>query len=152
MNSITKSIFVSFRACSHDTPSRVPLIYRPSESCSTLPQESKSSLPTVPAILVLILFSTYVCIGATVFATAKGWSFLDAAYFCFIALSTIGISDVLPNANDLASQMQLLACCVYLFIGLIIVAMCFSLVQEEMANKCRQIAKNVGFGNSSVVQ
>ncbi|GJQ73713.1 hypothetical protein Trydic_g14047 [Trypoxylus dichotomus] len=138
-------------ACVHDTPSRVPLIYRPpSETLSTLPQESVSSLPTVPAIIVLILFSTYVCAGATLFALTKGWNFLDAAYFCFIALATIGLSDVLPNTNDLATQLQLIACCTYLFVGLILVAMCFSLVQEEIANKCRQIAKNIGFSESTL--
>lgn len=130
----------------------MPLIYRPSsETFNILPLQS-TSLPTVPAILVLILFSAYVCVGATLFASAKGWTFLDAAYFCFIALSTIGISDALPNTNDLTTQLQLFACCVYLFAGLILVAMCFSLVQEEIANKCRQIARNIGCSDSSMVR
>lgn len=125
----------------------MPLICRPSsETLDDLPE--KSTLPAVPAILVLILFSTYVCGGAILFATGKGWNFLDAAYFCFIALSTIGITDVLPNTNDLATQLQLIACCVYLFVGLIIVAMCFSLVQEEITNKCKQVVRNIGFSGT----
>ncbi|XP_063916022.1 TWiK family of potassium channels protein 7-like [Zophobas morio] len=129
--------------CTHDTPSRVPLIWRSADSDGTPPPASSSS-PSVPASLVLLIFFSYVCLGAAAFATATGWSFLDATYFCFIALSTIGIGDKLPQGGDTHAQLQLLACCLYLFLGLVVVAMCFSLVHEEISTKCKHIASNMG--------
>ncbi|XP_015837865.1 TWiK family of potassium channels protein 7 isoform X1 [Tribolium castaneum] len=127
--------------CSHDTPSRVPLIWRPSRSESPPPAQPS---PSVPASLVLVIFFSYVCVGAAAFASTSGWNFLDATYFCFIALSTIGIGDKLPQSGDAHSQLQLLACCLYLFLGLVVVAMCFSLVHEEISTKCKHIANNMG--------
>ncbi|KAF5306925.1 hypothetical protein FQA39_LY00155 [Lamprigera yunnana] len=131
--------------CTHDTPSRMPLIWRSPEqlqgSTTPLPTEPP---PSVPAVLVILIFIAYVCLGAVAFSSTSGWSFLDAVYFCFIALSTIGIGDKLPQSADYYTQLQLLACCVYLFIGLIIVAMCFSLVHEEIATKCKQFAISMG--------
>jgi hypothetical protein len=130
-------------ASSHDTPSRIPLIWRPNE-CPGSPPPSQPTSPSVPASLVLIIFFSYVCVGAAAFASASGWSFLDATYFCFIALSTIGIGDKLPQSGDAHAQLQLLACCLYLFLGLVVVAMCFSLVHEEISTKCKHIANNMG--------
>ncbi|KAK5641631.1 hypothetical protein RI129_010178 [Pyrocoelia pectoralis] len=131
--------------CTHDTPSRMPLIWRSPEqlqrSSTPLPTEPS---PSVPAIIVILFFVAYVCFGAAVFASTSGWSFLDAAYFCFIALSTIGIGDKLPQNADYNTQLQLLACCIYLFFGLVIVAMCFSLVHDEIATKCKQFAVSMG--------
>lgn len=137
-----------FRVCAaHDTPSRVPLICRTQDnrrSPSPSRSLSLSSSPPVPASLALFIFVGYICLGAVAFASASGWTFLDAAYFCFIALTTIGLGDRLPQNPDFSTQMQLFACCVYLFVGLVVVAMCFSLVHEEVAHKCKQFASNVG--------
>ncbi|KAG5890758.1 hypothetical protein JTB14_016496 [Gonioctena quinquepunctata] len=127
----------------HDTPSRIPLIWRPPELDRPSPTPSVTT-PSVPALLVVIIFLSYVCIGALAFSSSSGWSFLDAIYFCFIAISTIGVGDRLPQTSEFYNQVQLFACCIYLFLGLVVVAMCFSLVQEEVALKCRQFANNVG--------
>lgn len=116
---------------SHDTPSRIPLIYHPP------PPPPPPSPPGVPMTLVIVLFVTYVCLGAATF-TAFGWDFPEAVYFCFVALSTIGIEqDAMTSRGQ---EPELFACCVYLFLGLVVVAMCFSLVQEEVNSRCRQYA------------
>ncbi|KAF2903528.1 hypothetical protein ILUMI_02658 [Ignelater luminosus] len=130
--------------CTHDTPSRVPLIWRAPERHQRSPSPTPTEpSPSVPAVIVILFFAAYVCLGAAAFASTSGWSFLDAAYFCFIALSTIGIGDKLPQNGDYNTQLQLLACCIYLFFGLVIVAMCFSLVHEEVATKCKQFATSM---------
>lgn len=54
------------------------------------------------------------------------WSFLEALYFCFISLSTIGLGDYVPgeNAKDGAhahGQLYRLAITVYLLLGLVCV-------------------------------
>ncbi|XP_044759938.1 uncharacterized protein LOC123317451 isoform X2 [Coccinella septempunctata] len=136
--------------CAHATPSRMPLIWKqPLEDnqCHHL-QNSKaraSDTPSVPTSLIVLILVSYICAGAAALVTASGWNFLEAVYFCFLALSTIGIGDKLPQSPDLYAQLQLLACCVYLFVGLILIAMCFSLVQDEITNKFRQIAGNIGY-------
>lgn len=129
--------------CTHDTPSRVPLIWKPPETAPTSAPSAESS-PSVPAIFVLLFFTVYVFVGAVAFASTSDWNILDAIYFCFIALSTIGIGDKLPQNADFNTQMQLFACCLYLFLGLVIVAMCFSLVHEEISNRCRQFGASLG--------
>lgn len=130
--------------CTHDTPSRVPLIWRPPDAGAAGSDRTEESSPSVPASIVLLFFTSYVGVGAVALASTTGWNILDAIYFCFIALSTIGVGDKLPLSSDFNAQMQLLACCLYIFLGLVIVAMCFSLVHEELTNRCRQFAASLG--------
>ena len=141
----------------HGTPSRVPLIWRgPGESrrAPTPPPRRSSTLqtstpPRVPAILVVLLLLSYICLGAVAFSSWENWSLIDGAYFCFVTLSTIGFGDLMPGkslqrSDSQASQIQTVACCAYLILGLVIIAMSFSLVQEEVINKSRHLAKTVG--------
>lgn len=152
--------FYTYSAAAQDTPSRMPLIWRPpgdqyrpstppfrcSEqgSSSTAPEDTR-----VPISLVLLVLTGYICLGATVFAAWEEWTFLDGAYFCFITLSTIGFGDLVPGksfqtADTQNGQLQLVACCAYLLLGLVLIAMSFTLVQEEVIAKCRQIALYIG--------
>jgi hypothetical protein len=99
--------------------------------------------------IVLLVLAGYICLGATVFAAWEEWTFLDGAYFCFITLSTIGFGDLVPGksfqrADTQNGQLQLVACCAYLLLGLVLIAMSFTLVQEEVLAKCRQIARSIG--------
>lgn len=126
-------VFNSKSISSHDTPSRVPLIYHPPPQ----PPPSSVSPPSVPLTIIILLFVTYLCLGVATFASI-GWDIPDAIYFCFLALSTIGIEEELP------SRIELFMCCMYLFVGLVVVAMCFSLVQEEVNLRCKQFAITVG--------
>ncbi|KAK9887893.1 hypothetical protein WA026_000197 [Henosepilachna vigintioctopunctata] len=136
--------------CSHDTPSRIPLIWKPppdENQCSHHQNSSGTDQdpPSVPTSLVIVFLVSYICAGAAALVTTTKWNFFEALYFCFLALTTIGVGDKLPHNSDLNTQLQLLACCVYLFLGLILIAMCFSLVQDEITNKFRQIAGNIGY-------
>ncbi|XP_049829106.1 TWiK family of potassium channels protein 7-like [Schistocerca gregaria] len=146
-------------AAAHDTPSRVPLIWRPTEqqhqvkpkthtpprpfSSATAPLQSR-----VPVWLVLVVLTGYICLGAAIFARWEDWSFLDGAYFCFITLSTIGFGDLVPGKSlrtfQQRAELQLVACCAYLLLGLVLIAMSFSLVQAEVVARCRQAAASLG--------
>ncbi|GBP34293.1 TWiK family of potassium channels protein 18 [Eumeta japonica] len=155
--------------CPHDTPSRVPLIWKDenqhkakscaiassSASTSVVHHQTTASLEHchVPAGIVLFLLATYICIGAAIFSAWENWSFLDAVYFCFIALATIGFGDFVPNSFITTKQsaettkneyLQMLACCAYLVFGLILIAMSFSLLQDEVVSRCSQFANSLG--------
>ncbi|XP_049815251.1 potassium channel subfamily K member 15-like [Schistocerca nitens] len=181
-------------AAAHDTPSRVPLIWRPTEqqqqqrpptppprrvshahahahqpdvtadatpaSCTATADSAVSGANNdatrhhneaqsrVPVWLVLVVLTGYICLGAAIFARWEDWSFLDGAYFCFITLSTIGFGDLVPGKSlrtfQQRAELQLVACCAYLLLGLVLIAMSFSLVQAEVVARCRQAAASLG--------
>ncbi len=88
-------------------------------------------------------------LGATIFSQWESWSFLEGAYFSFITLTTIGFGDFVPGdavLNDKSEQGQakLILACIYLLMGLAIVAMSINLVQEEIVEKIREFAKDIG--------
>ncbi|CAG4956407.1 unnamed protein product [Colias eurytheme] len=152
--------------CPHDTPSRVPLIWNeenhkqkscavPSSSTAVSIQNHSHSIEHchIPVGIVLCLLLGYIFIGAAIFSAWENWSFLDAAYFCFIALATIGFGDFVPtsfltskpNAEYSKSEyIQMIACCAYLVFGLILIAMSFSLLQDEVVARCSQLASSLG--------
>ncbi|RZF37559.1 hypothetical protein LSTR_LSTR016828, partial [Laodelphax striatellus] len=84
-----------------------------------------------------------------VFASWENWSYLDSAYFCFVTLSTIGFGELVPSrslksAENEENQTRLIVCCAYLLFGLAVVAMSFSLMQDEIAYRSRQLAVYCG--------
>ncbi|KAK8755116.1 hypothetical protein V5799_002179 [Amblyomma americanum] len=126
----------------------------PPSSAAELPAKkpAKESTPIsqerIPVYLVLMLVCGYICFGATLFSVWEDWSFLDGAYFSFITLSTIGFGDIVPGSHLLeqgatsgSGQAKLIICCFYLVFGLAIIAMAFSLVQEEVVLKCKDLAR-----------
>lgn len=159
--------FVFHRICPHDTPSRVPLIWKEeshkSKSCAAPSSSASTSVQHhvnhgiehchIPVGIVLFLLLTYICVGAAIFSAWENWSFLDAAYFCFIALATIGFGDFVPTSfltskqsteNSRSEYIQMIACCAYLVFGLILIAMSFSLLQDEVVSRCSQLANSLG--------
>ncbi|GFS65761.1 uncharacterized protein TNIN_50971 [Trichonephila inaurata madagascariensis] len=101
----------------------------------------------VPMYMVLLLVTGYICGGAVLFSLWEKWTFLNGAYFCFITLSTIGFGDLVPGSDIFdaqSGQAKLIICCLYLIMGLAIIAMSFNLVQEEVVIKCKNVARNLG--------
>ncbi|XP_004636830.1 potassium channel subfamily K member 6 [Octodon degus] len=75
-------------------------------------------------LVVLLVVITTICflVPAAVFAyLEEAWSFLDAFYFCFISLSTIGLGDYVPGEAPGQPYRALykLLVTVYLFLGLV---------------------------------
>ncbi|XP_044261008.1 potassium channel subfamily K member 17-like [Tribolium madens] len=91
----------------------------------------------VPVTLCLIIVLAYICSGAVLFHRLENWSLLEGSYFCFTSLGTIGFGDLLPGQN--AEEISLCACSAYILTGMALVAMCFSLVQDEVINLLRYI-------------
>lgn len=73
------------------------------------------------------------------------WGFFNSAYFCFITLTTIGFGDYVPEqkvGDD--AKLGTAICSVYLLFGIALLAMSFNLVQEEVINNVKTVARHLG--------
>lgn len=75
-----------------------------------------------------------------------GWGFFNSAYFCFITLTTIGFGDYVPHTdlNNDDSKLGTAICSLYLLFGIALLAMSFNLVQEEVINNVKSVARHLG--------
>ncbi|XP_023159943.2 putative GPI-anchored protein pfl2 [Drosophila hydei] len=101
---------------------------------------NEESQRQVPISLVLFILMCYICVGTVIFALWENWSLVDGAYFCFVTLSTIGYGDFVPARSFNGPELQLYACCAYLLLGLVLVAMSFSILETQLMWKCKRIA------------
>ncbi|KAG1709817.1 TWiK family of potassium channels protein 7 [Nymphon striatum] len=103
----------------------------------------------VPIIMNLILITIYIVLGAVLFSYWEGWDLVSASYFTFVTFSTIGFGDLVPgnsflDLDDFTSKMQMLACCVYVLLGMAMLTMCINLMQEQIVYKVKYVAKEIG--------
>lgn len=101
---------------------------------------------TVPLTITMIVIGGYIFGGAVLFGLWEGWDWLQAAYFCFITLSTIGFGDVVPGTDfeNPSAQAQLILGAFYDLFGMAILSMCFSLMQDEIIAKCKWVGSKLG--------
>ncbi|KAG7166549.1 uncharacterized protein LOC121869379 isoform X2 [Homarus americanus] len=118
------------------------LSYRP------IPPDTSGADNRVPIPIVMAFVASYIGVGALLFGWLEGWSLLDAGYFCFITLSTIGFGDFVPGKSlgyeTQEAQIKLVTGSLYLMFGLAVLAMSFNLVQEEVVLKCKAFALWIG--------
>ncbi|KAL1502468.1 hypothetical protein ABEB36_007604 [Hypothenemus hampei] len=110
---------------------------------------------TVPILVCLMIMVGYICGGATLFyqwERDSGWTFLDASYFCFISLSTIGFGDFVPGDKiyghgkiEEILELKFVFCSMYLMLGMALIAMCFNLMQEEVIHKIRTTTRTIKY-------
>ncbi|KAK3913996.1 Two pore potassium channel protein sup-9 [Frankliniella fusca] len=102
-------------------------------------------LRPVPIWLCVFLVVSYIFGGAFLFAEWEQWDFLDSAYFCFITLTTIGFGDFVPAQRVTGNaHVSIALCSLYLLFGIALLAMSFNLVQEEVINSVRAVARRLG--------
>jgi hypothetical protein len=70
---------------------------------------------------------------------------LDSSYFCFITLTTIGFGDLTPDQRTTNGEIRIALCSLYLLFGIALICMSFNLVQSEVINNVKEIAKQLGF-------
>ncbi len=101
--------------------------------------DDEFNLPPIIAILIAII---YMLFGVVLYRQWENWSFLEAFYFIFVSLSTIGFGDVLPDQPQ-----YFLATSMYLLIGLSLVAMVINVVMEALGfgiTKAKHTVLDVG--------
>lgn len=123
----------------------------------------RTRIRPVPIWLCVFLVVSYIIAGAFLFKSWENWDLLDAAYFCFITLTTIGFGDLVPakgvtydTHNDILTDgiinnehinratISIALCSLYLLFGIALLAMSFNLVQEEVIAKVKKVAKTLG--------
>lgn len=110
-------------------------------------QQRQSNVSQVPITVILIILISYIGIGTVIFSIWENWSMVDGAWFCFVTLSTIGFGDLVPKKTFYGPYIQLFACCAYLILGLVLVAMAFTLLETQLLWKCRRIAVRLKLTN-----
>ncbi|KAI3386661.1 hypothetical protein SNEBB_007759 [Seison nebaliae] len=94
-------------------------------------------------------------------------SAVDMLYFCFTTLTTIGFGDVLPihhtkreryrkcpqvaiDGNEIeVDRNQLIACGLYLLLGMILIATILNLLQGQMVRRLYRLGERLGIASSS---
>ncbi|KAL7639527.1 UNVERIFIED_CONTAM: hypothetical protein RMT77_010028 [Armadillidium vulgare] len=99
-------------------------------------EEPKIIVPSTACIWVMIF---YMFVGTIMFAEWEEWSYLDACYFSFTSLAKIGIGDFVPGIEGTTttedSHLKLIINFMFLLIGMGLIAMCYTLMKEEMLLK-----------------
>lgn len=83
-------------------------------------------------IFITLNLSTIVLTsGAAIFAHFEGWTYVDAFYYCFITLTTIGFGDFVALQRDdmLSQQSQYVAfCLIFILFGLTVISAAMNLL------------------------
>jgi len=98
--------------------------------------DDEFNLPIWVALLVTIL---YIFLGAAMYCQWESWTYLDAFYFIFISISTIGFGDVLPDHPK-----YFLLSSFYILLGLALVAMVITVIQDDMAARIDRAKQRIG--------
>lgn len=91
----------------------------------------------VPVLLSLSVVAAYVALGAFIYQKLERWSLLDGSYFCFTSLGTIGFGDLVPGGVESTKDVSVFVSSGYILVGMAVVAMCFQLLQDELAAMSR---------------
>ncbi|XP_074112620.1 TWiK family of potassium channels protein 7 [Cotesia typhae] len=146
------------RANASNYPSSVEIKASPKDEVSSLGSGDRPNVTIfAPISICLGAMLCYIVAGAFTLYKLEGWSFLDASYFCFMSLSTIGFGDMVPgqylrhNIND-SKNLTLWFCSCYIMSGMALTAMCFNILHDEIVHRLtHQNEKNESVKPSSSI-
>uniref|UniRef100_A0A8C2I5T4 Potassium channel subfamily K member n=1 Tax=Cyprinus carpio TaxID=7962 RepID=A0A8C2I5T4_CYPCA len=99
-----------------------PLTYGPISMCQRRAglQPRTASVVHFIVLLFLVVLGFFVLPALAFSAIEETWSFLDAFYFCFLSLCTIGLGDFVPaeKPGQRLRALYKISVMVYLFVGL----------------------------------
>ena len=76
----------------------------------------------------------------------QNWSYLNAAYFCVITLTTIGFGDLVPKNNDpdTAPEVSIALSSLYILVGISLLSMTYNMVQDQVMGSIKRMAFRIG--------
>ena len=112
---------------------------------STSLDDDEAMVIIVPSTACLWVWLIYLLAGTIMFAEWENWPYLDACYFCVTSLCKIGMGDFVPGKNAIGagSQTKLIINFVYLLVGMGVIAMCYSLMKEEVLLRLREFKEDM---------
>ncbi|CAD5215049.1 unnamed protein product [Bursaphelenchus xylophilus] len=99
----------------------------------------------VPVFLVFIILLLYIAFGGVLFSYIESWSYMDAFYYCFVSLTTIGFGDLVPERHE-----YILLMLIYLGVGLAVTTMCIDLVGIKYIQKIHYFGRK--FRGTDILQ
>ena len=80
-------------------------------------------------------------LGASMFIIWEDWSLINAFYFCFVTMTTIGFGDYWPQQTtngynkDVLGALKMCFTVAYCIFGMTLISMCMNLMQEQIVEK-----------------
>lgn len=110
----------------------------------------------VPILLSLFLIALYIALGTFIFHKTERWGYIDGCFFSFSSLATVGFGDLRPGlyASTVSLKAEDIAvgvCCIYILVGIVIIAMGFNLIQEDLSTGLRNFTALCTGGSKSRV-
>ncbi|XP_073812689.1 uncharacterized protein isoform X1 [Musca autumnalis] len=113
----------------------------------TIVVDDEFNLPISLASFILI---GYILVGGFVYHIWEDWTYMEAFYFVFISMSTIGFGDLVPN-----HPIFMMCSIIYLVFGLALTSMFINVVQIKLSDTFKdasaKIGATIGFGIPSEV-
>ncbi|EDW00972.1 uncharacterized protein LOC6559471 isoform X1 [Drosophila grimshawi] len=103
----------------------------------TFEVDDEFNLPVSVASMLLIAYIVLGSVGYTFIETS--WSYLDAFYFVFISMSTIGFGDLVPG-----NPFYVMVSMIYLIFGLALTSMFINVVQIKLSDHFKRASAKVG--------
>jgi potassium channel subfamily K protein 1 len=105
-----------------------------SNNISVLNQKVKRSHLHVLFALLCTLFVLifFFIIPAAIYSSIEGWSYLNAFYYCFISLSTVGLGDYVPGESHDQNNLHFykIASIAYLLVGVTVMVWLLEIFSE----------------------
>ncbi|XP_006569276.1 TWiK family of potassium channels protein 18-like [Apis mellifera] len=123
------------------TTSTVEMKSSPKDEVSSLGSGDRPNVTILaPISICLGAMLCYIVAGAFTLHKLDGWSFVDASYFCFMSLSTIGFGDMVPGSYPRhtlheSRNVTVWFCSFYIMSGMALTAMCFNILHDEIVHR-----------------
>ncbi|KAJ8681071.1 hypothetical protein QAD02_016858 [Eretmocerus hayati] len=122
-------------------PNSVEIKASPKDEVSSLSSGDRPNVTILaPISICLGAMICYIVAGAFTLHKLEGWTFIDASYFCFMSLSTIGFGDMVPGSYPSQSapearNITVWFCSCYIMSGMALTAMCFNILHDEIVHR-----------------
>lgn len=91
----------------------------------TTPKVNESNF-NLPVFVPVSIFLIYIFLGGVMYSVLEDWDYVDALYFVFVSLTTIGFGDFLPSDDRFYIETS-----IYIFIGLILISTCINTIVQK---------------------